>query len=86
MRILFLTQWFQPEPFFKGLPFAKALSDRRYGVEVVTGFPNYPDGKVYPGYRIHLWKRDILEGIRVNRVALYPSHDRSGFPVVSLTI
>ena len=26
MWILFLTQWFQPEPFTKGLPFAQALA------------------------------------------------------------
>jgi len=42
MRILFLTQWFQPESFFKGLPFAKALKDKGHEVEVLTGFPNYP--------------------------------------------
>ena len=47
MRILFLTQWFQPEPFFKGLPFVKALKARGHEVEVLTGFPNYPGGKIY---------------------------------------
>lgn len=78
MRILFLTQWFQPEPISKGLPFAQALAARGHSVEVLTGFPNYPEGKVYPGYRIHLWQRELVEGILVNRVALYPSHDRSG--------
>lgn len=79
MRILFLTQWFQPEPFFKGLPFAKALRDRGHQVEVLTGFPNYPDGRLYPGYRVLAWQREIMDGIPVHRVALYPSHDRSGF-------
>jgi len=78
MRILFLTQWFQPEPFFKGLPFAKALQARGHEVEVLTGFPNYPGGKVYPGYRVRLWQRETMEGIRINRLALYPSHDFSG--------
>ncbi len=78
MRILFLTQWFQPEPTTKGLPFAKELAGRGHTVEVLTGFPNYPDGKVYPGYRVRLWQREVMDGIRVNRVAIYPSHDRSG--------
>ena len=32
MRILFLTQWFQPEPFFKGMPFVKALQNRGHDV------------------------------------------------------
>lgn len=79
MKILLLTQLFQPEPTFKGLPFAQALTDRGHTVEVLTGFPNYPGGQVYQGYRIRPWQREILGGIRVNRVALYPSHDRSGF-------
>ncbi len=77
MRILFLSQWFQPEPNFKGLPFAKALTERGHHVEVLTGFPNYPGGKIYPGYRVRLCQREIMDGIRVNRVALYPSHDKS---------
>lgn len=77
MRILFLTQWFQPEPCFKGLPFAKALQGLGHEVEVLTGFPNYPGGKVYPGYRIRLWQCEMMDGIRVYRVPLYPSHDKS---------
>ena len=78
MRILILTQWFQPEPMFKGLPFAKELARRGHEVEVLTGFPNYPGGQIYDGYRVKLWQREIMDGIRVNRVALYPSHNNSG--------
>lgn len=77
MRILLLTQWFEPEPTFKGLAFARALAARGHEVEVLTGFPNYPEGKLYPGYRVRPWRREVVEGIRVTRVALYPSHDRS---------
>ena len=77
MRILFLSQFFQPEPMFKGLPLAKALRDRGHEVEVLTGFPNYPGGRLYEGYKIRPWHRETIDGIRVNRVALFPSHDRS---------
>lgn len=77
MRILFLTQWFQPESFFKGLPFAKALKDKGHDVEILTGFPNYPDGKVYAGYRIRLYQREAMDGVTVHRIPLYPSHDKS---------
>ncbi|MDA8117008.1 MAG: glycosyltransferase family 4 protein [Actinomycetota bacterium] len=77
MRILFLTQWFDPEPMFKGLAFARELVRRGHEVEVLTGFPNYPGGRVYPGYRIRLRQREVLDGIRITRVALFPSHDRS---------
>jgi glycosyltransferase involved in cell wall biosynthesis len=78
MKILILTQWFDPEPTFKGLLFAKELAARGHEVEVLTGFPNYPGGVVYPGYRIRPWVREKHEGISVLRVALYPSHDNSG--------
>jgi glycosyltransferase involved in cell wall biosynthesis len=77
MRILMLTQWFDPEPTFKGLTFAKALRERGHEVEILTGFPNYPGGKVYPGYRIRPFQREVMEGIPVIRVPLYPSHDNS---------
>jgi len=77
MRILFVTQWFQPEPTFKGLAFAKALQALGHEVEVVTGFPNYPGGKVYPGYRVQSFQKEIMDGIPVYRGYLYPSHDRS---------
>ena len=74
-----LSQWCQPEPFFKGIPFAKALQARGHEVEILTGFPNYPGGKLYPGYRIRLFQREIIDSIVVNRVALYPNHNQSGF-------
>ena len=77
MRILFLTQWFDPEPMFKGLGFAKALRERGHDVEILTGFPNYPEGNVYPGYRIRTLQREVMGGIPVIRVPLYPSHDTS---------
>jgi colanic acid biosynthesis glycosyl transferase WcaI len=76
-RVLLLTQWFEPEPTFKGLVFARELVQRGYEVEVVTGFPNYPGGKVYPGYKISLLRRELIEGVEVTRLALYPSHDAS---------
>lgn len=78
MKILILTQWFEPEPTFKGLLFAKELVARGHEVQVLTGFPNYPGGKIYPGYRMRPWVRERLDGIEVLRVALYPSHNISG--------
>lgn len=77
MRILILTQWFDPEPFYKGIPFAKELVKLGHKVEILTGFPNYPGGKIYEGYRIKLLQRDNMSGISVIRAPLYPSHDAS---------
>jgi len=79
LRILFITQWFEPEPVFKGVRFARALTDAGHTVRVVTGFPNYPGGAVYPSYRISWRKREIIDGVEVDRLALWPSHDRSPF-------
>lgn len=78
MRTIFLTQWFDPEPgVIRGLPLARWLRQRGYEIKVLTGFPNYPGGKVYPGYRIRLRQREQMDGIPILRVALYPSHDSS---------
>lgn len=78
MKILLLTQWYDPEPTFKGQTFARALHDQGHDVQVITGFPNYPGGNVYPGYRIKWLQREMIDGVQVCRVPLYPSHDGSG--------
>ena len=36
MRILMITQWFDPEPTFKGLLFARELQRLGHEVEVLT--------------------------------------------------
>jgi len=77
MRILFLTQFFDPEPMPRGLAFAKYLKNAGHEVEVITGFPNYPGGKIYPGYQLKWLQKEIIDGINITRVALYPSHDNS---------
>ena len=79
IRVLLLTQWFDPEPTFKGMVFARELVRQGFEVEVLTGFPNYPGGKVYPGYRIKLLQREVIDGVQVTRVPLYPNHDQSAF-------
>lgn len=77
MRILYLTQYFEPEPAIKGIKFVKGLSDRGHYVEVVTGFPNYPGGRIYQGHRLSFYKREVIDGIVVHRIPLFPSHDMS---------
>ena len=77
MRILFVTQWFDPEPTFKGMLFAQELRRLGHDVTVLTGFPNYPGGQIYPGYRMRPWRRETIGGIDVVRVALYPDHSKS---------
>jgi glycosyltransferase involved in cell wall biosynthesis len=77
VRILFLTQYFEPEPMTKGLQFARAFVQRGHDVQVLTSFPNYPGGRVYDGYRMRSYQADAFDDIVVHRVPCYPSHDRS---------
>ena len=77
MKIIMLTQWFDPEPTFKGMLFAKELIKLGHEVEVITGFPNYPGGIIYSGYKIKWLKKEIIDGIKITRVPLFPSHDQS---------
>ncbi|KGB54085.1 Glycosyl transferase [Sphingopyxis sp. LC81] len=77
MHILYVTQWFQPEPAFKGIDFATALAASGHEVEVATGFPNYPGGKLYTGHKIRPYRQETMDGIKVHRLFLYPSHDQS---------
>lgn len=79
MRILIVKQLFNPEPTAKSLDFAKELQRRGHQVEVLTGFPSYPLGKIYPGYKQRLYKREVMEGVNLIRVPIYPDHSASGF-------
>ena len=76
-RILIMTQWFDPEPTFKGLLFARELVARGFEVEVITGFPNYPGGVLYEGYRLKLIQKEMIDGVLITRVPLFPSHDKN---------
>ncbi|MDP5183843.1 glycosyltransferase family 4 protein [Blastococcus sp. BMG 814] len=77
MRIGLISQWYDPEVGSAGVPgsIAQALIGRGHEVDVLTGFPNYPDGNVYAGYRIRPYLRERRDGVRVHRAPLYPSHD-----------
>ena len=64
MRILYLTQWFEPEPnIVKGIAFVRALENAGHAVTVVTGFPNYPTGRIYPGYRLRWIQHERIDGV-----------------------
>lgn len=77
-RVLFLSYTFQPEPgVTRGLPLARYMQNRGFEVTVLTGFPQYPMGRTYPGYKQEkaLWEE--MDGVKVLRVPIFPSHDRS---------
>src|SRR3990172_3465715 len=77
MRILLLSQWYPPEPAEMVAGLAETLQAAGHEVTVLTGFPNFPSGKIYPGYRLRLFQREVVHGVRVIRVPLFPDHSRS---------
>ncbi len=77
MRIAILTQHYPPEPIPKPHEMARGLTERGHEVLVITAFPYYPGGKLYPGTRLQLRQWDARDGIRILRLPLYPDHSRS---------
>ena len=69
MKILIVTQYFWPESF-RINDLALGLRERGHEVSVLTGKPNYPGGKFFPGYGFFGRARDDYEGIPVVRVPL----------------
>jgi len=70
MRILVISQFFHPEmgaPAARFFDFAKYWIKTGHNVEVITAFPNFPDGVIPGKYRKKLFMVENLHGIRVYR-------------------
>ncbi|MEU4773711.1 glycosyltransferase family 4 protein [Micromonospora sp. NPDC023644] len=77
MRIGILTYHFPPEPAFIPGSLAEELAVRGHEVKVLTGFPDYPGGHVYPGWR-QRWRHETRsERLTVRRVPRYSAGDGS---------
>ena len=81
MKILFLTDNFPPEvnapatrTFEHCVEWVKAGAD----VTVITCAPNFPQGKLYPGYKNRLVHRETMDKITVIRVWTYMA-ENTGF-------
>lgn len=74
MKILFLTDNFPPEvnaPATRTYEHCREWVRNGAEITVITGFPNFPQGKIYPGYT-NKWKQEeYIDGIRVIRVWTY---------------
>ena len=74
MHILFLSDNFPPEvnaPASRTFEHCREWVKAGHEVTVITCFPNFPQGKLYEGYRNALRQVEITEGIRVVRVWSY---------------
>ncbi len=74
MRILFITDNFPPEvnaPATRTYEHCQEWLKQGVEVTVITCAPNFPKGKVYPGYKNKLRQEEMMNGIRVIRVWSY---------------
>jgi glycosyltransferase involved in cell wall biosynthesis len=69
MKILLVSQYYYPERF-KVTELAEELFRRGYEVNVLTGLPNYPEGKVLSEYRYGKNRKQLINGVNVIRVPL----------------
>lgn len=71
MRILIVSQYFWPESFVIN-DIARSLALKGHNVTVLTGKPNYPEGKIAAGYRAWRIQQELYGGAEVIRVPLVP--------------
>jgi colanic acid biosynthesis glycosyl transferase WcaI len=71
MRVLIVSQYFWPENFPIN-DLAKGLRSKGHDITVLTGMPNYPEGRFFPGYKAFPIRRDKYEGIKIVRVPMVP--------------
>jgi glycosyltransferase involved in cell wall biosynthesis len=71
MNILIISQYFWPEEF-RINDLAEGFLQRGNKVTVLTGKPNYPQGKIFSGYQFWGIKKEKYKGIDIIRVPLIP--------------
>ena len=79
MKILIVAERYWPE--VGAAPsrlanMAEGLKENGCDVEVLTGLPNYPKGKIFGGYRGCLFRREEHQGITLFRYWLYATVSR----------
>lgn len=81
MKILLVTQYFFPENF-KGNDIAFEMQKRGHDVTVLTGIPNYPQGKFFEGYGFLKKRRENINGVNVIRTLLFPRGNSRAIPLM----
>jgi colanic acid biosynthesis glycosyl transferase WcaI len=79
MKIVVVSQYYYPESVGIPVALARRLCERGHDVVVVTGYPNYPAGRIFAGYKQRIRFEERCDGVRVRRVPLLTSHTMNGF-------
>jgi len=72
--VLLVTQYYPPERGAAQVrlgAIVRELRRRDLDVEVLTALPNYPTGRIFPGWRQRLLQYRDEDGVRVGRVWVY---------------
>lgn len=70
-KILVISQYYYPEPF-RVTDICEDLVKRGYEVTVLTGIPNYPEGRYYKGYGLRKKREEIKNGVKIIRIPIIP--------------
>lgn len=71
-KVLIVSQYFYPENF-RINDIAVQLIKRGFDITILTGLPNYPLGKYYPGYNTFKTKKDVdFQGVKIIRLPILP--------------
>ena len=71
MRIVFFSHYYPPEvnaPASRTSEHCGRWARAGHDVTVVTCAPNHPSGKVYAGYRNHIYQTEMRDGVKVIRL------------------
>lgn len=66
MKILVICQYYFPEPF-RITDICEELVKKGHNVTVITGLPNYPEGRVLNEYRNRKKRTETINGVKVIR-------------------
>lgn len=77
MKILILTLTYPPEPAEHIHDLASYLVSRSHDVTVLTSLPSYPFGRIYDKYRGKLYSNEVINGVKIFRLPIFPSHTQS---------
>lgn len=78
MRILVITQYFWPESF-RINELIDGLSTSGCEIIVLTGQPNYPEGRMFNGYKAISFKSEMHNGYPIIRVPMIPRGKARGY-------
>lgn len=71
MKILVFCQYYYPEPF-RISDICEEMVRRGHEVQVITGYPNYPEGVIYDGYGKGQHIDEVINGVNVHRCFTIP--------------